>query len=152
MIRGVGPVYAKKLVRAFGENVFEVIETAPDRLREVDGIGPVRAASILAAWAEQKAVREIMIFLHSHGARDGALLVEFMKGQHDGMAQRSSGCDGWRPRHRPSDGAAPGATWRRRVRELCRACHEAPTRAVTRTSCSSATGSIDNSPGGFFLH
>jgi hypothetical protein len=54
MIRGVGPVYAKKLVRAFGEKVFDIIETAPDRLREVDGIGPVRAASILAAWAEQK--------------------------------------------------------------------------------------------------
>src|SRR5499433_1237305 len=67
MIRGVGPVYAKKLVRAFGERVFDIIETTPDRLREVDGIGPVRAASILAAWAEQKAVREIMIFLHSHG-------------------------------------------------------------------------------------
>jgi exodeoxyribonuclease V alpha subunit len=67
MIRGVGPVYAKKLVRAFGEKVFDVIESAPDRLREVEGIGPVRAASILAAWAEQKAVREIMVFLHSHG-------------------------------------------------------------------------------------
>src|SRR5437588_8253268 len=67
MIRGVGPVYAKKLVRAFGEKVFDIIETTPDRLREVDGIGPVRAASILAAWAEQKAVREIMVFLHSHG-------------------------------------------------------------------------------------
>jgi exodeoxyribonuclease V alpha subunit len=67
MIRGVGPVYAKKLVRAFGEKVFDVIEATPDRLREVDGIGPVRAASILAAWAEQKAVREIMVFLHSHG-------------------------------------------------------------------------------------
>jgi exodeoxyribonuclease V alpha subunit len=67
MIRGVGPVYAKKLVRAFGEKVFDIIESGPDRLREVDGIGPVRAASILAAWAEQKAVREIMVFLHSHG-------------------------------------------------------------------------------------
>ena len=67
MIRGVGPVYAKKLVRAFGEKVFDVIELTPERLREVDGIGPVRAASILAAWAEQKAVREIMVFLHSHG-------------------------------------------------------------------------------------
>jgi exodeoxyribonuclease V alpha subunit len=67
MIRGVGPAYAKKLVRAFDEKVFDVIEAAPDRLREVDGIGPVRAASILAAWAEQKAVREIMVFLHSHG-------------------------------------------------------------------------------------
>jgi exodeoxyribonuclease V alpha subunit len=67
MIRGVGPVYAKKLVRAFGEKVFDVIESTPDRLREVNGIGPVRAASILGAWAEQKAVREIMVFLHSHG-------------------------------------------------------------------------------------
>jgi exodeoxyribonuclease V alpha subunit len=67
MIRGIGPMYAKKLVHAFGEKVFEVIEAAPDRLREVDGIGSVRAASILTAWAEQKAVREIMVFLHSHG-------------------------------------------------------------------------------------
>ena len=64
MIRGVGPVYAKKLVRAFGD---DVIGSKPERLREVDGIGPVRAASILAAWAEQKAVREIMVFLHSNG-------------------------------------------------------------------------------------
>src|ERR1700720_1972915 len=67
MIRGVGPAYAKKLVHAFGEKVFDVIEASPDRLREVDGIGLVHAASILAAWAEQKAVREIMVFLHSHG-------------------------------------------------------------------------------------
>ena len=67
MIRGVGPVYAKKLVRAFGEKVFDVIEATPDRLREIAGIGPVRAARILAAWAEQKAVREIMVFLNSHG-------------------------------------------------------------------------------------
>ncbi len=67
MIRGVGPVYAKKLVSAFGDKVFDIIEAAPDQLREVEGIGRVRAASILAAWAEQKAVREIMVFLHSHG-------------------------------------------------------------------------------------
>ena len=43
MIRGIGPVYAKKMVKAFGEKVFDIIETEPDRLREVDGIGPVRA-------------------------------------------------------------------------------------------------------------
>ena len=67
MIRGIGPAYARKLLRAFGEKVFDLIEAAPDRLREVDGIGPVRAASILAAWAEQKAVREIILFLYSHG-------------------------------------------------------------------------------------
>ena len=67
MIRGIGPVYAKKMVKAFGEKVFDIIEAAPDRLREVDGIGPVRARRITAAWAEQKIVREIMVFLHSHG-------------------------------------------------------------------------------------
>src|SRR6188768_448295 len=44
MIRGIGPVYAKKLVRTFGDKVFDVIEATPDRLREVDGIGPVRVA------------------------------------------------------------------------------------------------------------
>jgi exodeoxyribonuclease V alpha subunit len=54
-------------VRAFGEKVFDIIEAEPDRLREVDGIGPVRAQRITAAWAEQKIVREIMVFLHSHG-------------------------------------------------------------------------------------
>jgi exodeoxyribonuclease V alpha subunit len=67
MIRGIGPVYAKKLVRAFGEKVFDVIEAETQRLREVSGIGPVRADRVIAAWAEQKIVREIMVFLHSHG-------------------------------------------------------------------------------------
>ena len=67
MIRGIGPVYAKKMVKVFGQKVFDVIEAEPDRLREVDGIGPVRAQRITAAWAEQKIVREIMVFLHSHG-------------------------------------------------------------------------------------
>ena len=67
MIRGIGPVYAKKLVRAFGEKVFDTIEAEPERLREVPGIGPVRAARITAAWSEQKIVREIMVFLHSNG-------------------------------------------------------------------------------------
>ena len=67
MIRGIGPVYAKKLVRSFGEQVFDVIEMESGRLREVDGIGPVRAERITTAWAEQKVVREIMVFLHGHG-------------------------------------------------------------------------------------
>ena len=67
MIRGIGPVYAKRLIKAFGTQVFDVIQTAPERLREVEGIGPRRAERIVAAWAEQKIVREIMVFLHSHG-------------------------------------------------------------------------------------
>ena len=67
MIRGIGPVYAKKMVKAFGEKVFDVIEAEPDRLREVTGIGAVRAKRITDAWAEQKIIREIMVFLHSNG-------------------------------------------------------------------------------------
>jgi exodeoxyribonuclease V alpha subunit len=67
MIRGIGPVYARKLVKAFGDKVFDVIEAEPGRLREVSGIGPMRAERIASAWAEQKIVREIMVFLHSHG-------------------------------------------------------------------------------------
>lgn len=67
LIRGIGPVYARKLVRAFGDQVFDIIEQQPGRLREVTGIGPQRARRIVAGWADQKAIREIMLFLHSHG-------------------------------------------------------------------------------------
>ena len=67
MIRGIGPVYAKKLVLAFGEKVFDTIEAEPARLREVTGIGPLRAKRITDGWAEQKVIREIMVFLHSNG-------------------------------------------------------------------------------------
>lgn len=68
MIRGTGPVYAKKLVKAFGEEVFDIIEAEPDRLREATGIGPRRAAGVIAGWAEQRVIRDIMIFLHANGA------------------------------------------------------------------------------------
>jgi exodeoxyribonuclease V alpha subunit len=67
MIRGIGPIYASKLVDAFGAQVFEVIEQEPERLKQVPGIGQVRAGRIAQAWADQKVVREIMVFLHSHG-------------------------------------------------------------------------------------
>ena len=67
MIRGIGPHFAAQLVRVFGAEVFEVIENDPERLRELPGIGPKRQGRVVAAWAEQKAVREIMVFLQSHG-------------------------------------------------------------------------------------
>jgi len=66
-VRGVGPAIAARLVKAFGADVFRIIEEEPERLREVEGIGPGRQAAIAASWREQKAVREIMLFLHSHG-------------------------------------------------------------------------------------
>ena len=66
LIRGIGPAFAKRLVEAFGEGVFEIIENEPDRLLDVEGIGPIRKERLLSSWSEQKAIREIMVFLHSH--------------------------------------------------------------------------------------
>jgi exodeoxyribonuclease V alpha subunit len=67
LLRGIGAVYAKKLVSAFGDAVLDVIENEPARLRQVPGIGPKRARQIAAGWAGQRAVREIMLFLTEHG-------------------------------------------------------------------------------------
>ena len=67
MVKGIGPHFAKKLVQAFGEQVFDVIEQTPERLTTLDGIGPKRQQRVVEAWAAQKIIREIMVFLHSHG-------------------------------------------------------------------------------------
>jgi len=67
MIKGIGPVYATKLVKKFGDKVFDIIENQSKRLQEVDGIGRERRQRIKDAWAEQKVVRDIMLFLHAHG-------------------------------------------------------------------------------------
>ncbi len=67
LIKGIGPVYATKLVERFGENVFEIIEHQSKRLQEVEGIGVERRKRIKEAWAEQRVVRDIMLFLHAHG-------------------------------------------------------------------------------------
>jgi exodeoxyribonuclease V alpha subunit len=67
MIKGIGPHFAKKLVKAFGDGVFDVIELAPDRMLELPGIGKKRKDLVVGAWAEQKIIREIMVFLQSYG-------------------------------------------------------------------------------------
>jgi len=67
MVKGIGPHFARALVSAFGERVFDVIEDNPDRLLELPGIGPKRKERVARAWAEQKVIREIMVFLQSHG-------------------------------------------------------------------------------------
>ena len=67
MVKGIGPVYAKKLVEKFGERIFDVIEQESGRLEDIDGIGPKRRQCIKAAWDEQKVIRKIMVFLHSNG-------------------------------------------------------------------------------------
>jgi len=67
LVKGIGPVLAKKLVGRFGAEVLIVIETRAAELQLVDGIGPKRKERIAQAWREAKQVREIMLFLHSHG-------------------------------------------------------------------------------------
>jgi exodeoxyribonuclease V alpha subunit len=67
MIKGIGPVYAKKMVEKFGEEVLTVIEKSSAQLEEISGIGPERRRRIKEAWKEQRAIREIMVFLHSNG-------------------------------------------------------------------------------------
>ncbi|HEY4934590.1 MAG TPA: ATP-dependent RecD-like DNA helicase [Terriglobales bacterium] len=67
LVKGIGPVLAKKLVGRFGAEVLGVIENRIQELQSVDGIGPKRRQRIVQAWQEAKQIREIMLFLHSHG-------------------------------------------------------------------------------------
>jgi len=67
LIRGVGPATAKRLVKHFGLDVLRVLEEEPGRLLEIGGIGPQRARMIAQAFAEQKDIKEVMVFLQSHG-------------------------------------------------------------------------------------
>ncbi len=66
-IEGIGKGYAKKLLGAFGDTVFDVIENTPEKLYDVKGIGKKRAESIVTAYKEQQDVRKIMVFLHKCG-------------------------------------------------------------------------------------
>jgi len=67
LIKGIGPAFAARLVEKFGKDVFAVIAEKPRRLREVEGIGPGRQRAITESFRAQKIVRDIMVFLHSHG-------------------------------------------------------------------------------------
>ena len=70
-VKGVGPVLAKKLVGRFGAEVLGVIGNSPADLETVDGIGPKRRERIARAWQDGMQIREIMLFLHSHGVSTG---------------------------------------------------------------------------------
>ncbi|MGC9449992.1 MAG: SF1B family DNA helicase RecD2 [Oceanipulchritudo sp.] len=67
LVPGIGKTYAKKIVEAFGQETFDIIENQSARLREVEGIGPKRAREIKNAWETQRASREIMLFLQTYG-------------------------------------------------------------------------------------
>ena len=68
LMQGSGPSYAEKIVKAFGEDTFRVIEEDSGRLREVPGIGRKRAREIKDAWDSQRALREVLMFLQTYGA------------------------------------------------------------------------------------
>lgn len=67
LIKGIGPQYAKKIVEVFGANTLKVIDETPSFLREVKGIGAKRIERIRESWKDQKSIRDIMVFLQSHG-------------------------------------------------------------------------------------
>jgi len=71
LVKGIGKKYAEKIVDHFGLETLTIIDQFSTRLREVPGIGQERASGIRAAWVEQKAVRDIMIFLQSYGITPG---------------------------------------------------------------------------------
>jgi len=67
LIKGIGPIMAERIVKKFAMETLDIIEKTPERLSEVEGIGPKRIAMITKAWEEQKEIKEIMIFLQGHG-------------------------------------------------------------------------------------
>ncbi|WP_225801982.1 ATP-dependent RecD-like DNA helicase [Streptomyces sp. NK15101] len=67
LIKGIGPVFADRITQHFGLDTLDILEEAPARLIEVPGLGPKRTKNITAAWEEQKAIKEVMVFLQGVG-------------------------------------------------------------------------------------
>ena len=67
LIKGIGPKTAERIVNFFDAQTLDILETAPERLAEVPRLGAHRAKLIVNAWAEQKAIKEVMVFLHDRG-------------------------------------------------------------------------------------
>jgi exodeoxyribonuclease V alpha subunit len=71
LIKGIGPIMAKRIVKTFGNETLDVIEQEIEKLIEVEGIGKKRVEMIRQAWADQKEIRQVMLFLQSHGVSSG---------------------------------------------------------------------------------
>ena len=67
LIKGIGPVYAQRLVAFFGSDVLKIIDQNPERLGLVPGIGPKRLSQIIDAWQDQKEIAHVMLFLQEKG-------------------------------------------------------------------------------------
>ena len=77
LIRHIGPVYAKKIVQAFGEKTLDVLDNEPERLREIKGIGDKKINSVIESVKEQRTVRSIMIWLKRYGLPNGLAAAIF---------------------------------------------------------------------------
>ncbi|MBQ3371812.1 MAG: ATP-dependent RecD-like DNA helicase [Oscillospiraceae bacterium] len=66
LIKGIGPKFAKRIVSAFGEDTLRIIEEQPEELLKINGIGPLRVERIKKSWAEQREIKNIMLFLQGH--------------------------------------------------------------------------------------
>ncbi len=82
LIRGIGPRMAENIVDYFGLDTLDVLDRQPERLREVPDIGPKRSESIKQAWAEQQAIKEVMLFLQGHNVSTG-LAIKIYKAYGD---------------------------------------------------------------------
>lgn len=71
LIKGIGPVMAKRIVKMFGKDTLDVIETDTEKLAEVEGIGKKRIGMIKTAWGTQKEIRQVMVFLQTHSVSSG---------------------------------------------------------------------------------
>ena len=71
LVKGIGPVFAKKIVDRFGVDTLEVIDQSPHRLHEIEGLGDKKIEKLKECWKAQRSIREVMIFLRSHGASPG---------------------------------------------------------------------------------
>jgi len=114
LIRGIGPAYAKRLVAAFGTDVFSVIEATPAKLREINGIGEVRARRIVEGWADQRVIRDIMVFLHANGVSTSRAVRIFKTYGQNAIDLVKETPTGWRATSRASASCPPTpspATW-----------------------------------------
>ncbi len=71
LVKGIGPVYAKKIVERFGMDTLKVIDEMPERLLEIQGLGEKKLETVIQCWEEQKSIRDVMIFLQAHGLSPG---------------------------------------------------------------------------------
>ncbi|MDX1436867.1 MAG: helix-hairpin-helix domain-containing protein, partial [Anaerolineales bacterium] len=94
LIKGIGPRLAERIVEQFGEDTLEVIDNHPDRLTEVQDIGPKRYRMIARAWEEQRQVKEIMVYLHGHGVSTN-LAIKIFK-QYGDMSMQVVSTDPYR--------------------------------------------------------